>query len=180
MWVRNQGNHPTKHQVLRTGNPENSPHLSLSSPQPLFQFRIVTHYPGTDFKFHQSILHSAIRIFFLNKCQSVYGLTTQNYLKASAGLHKCPCLHIWTPSYPSVPQLQSRTTCSGCMVNLHLHAEHPHTSPFRQSLWSTPWGPSGPDPSTISWATRRLSQLSLFGDPIYNNGIYRIFTYCAK
>ena len=32
---------------------------------------------------------------------------------------------------------------------------------YRQSLWSTPWGPSGPDPSTISWATRRLSQLSL-------------------
>ena len=32
IWVRNQGNHPTKLQVLRTVNPENSPHLSLSSP----------------------------------------------------------------------------------------------------------------------------------------------------
>ena len=32
MWVRSQGNHPTKLQVLRTVNPENSPHLSLSSP----------------------------------------------------------------------------------------------------------------------------------------------------
>ena len=36
-----------------------------------------------------------------------------------------------------------------------------HFSFYRQSLWSTPWGPSGPDPSTISWATRRLTQLSL-------------------
>ena len=32
-----------------------------------------------------------------------------------------------------LPQLQSRTTCSGCMVNLQLHAEHPHTSPFTAS-----------------------------------------------
>lgn len=59
---------------------------------------------------------------------------------------------------------------------------------YSQSLRSTPRGPSGPAPSTISWATRRLSQLSLLllpcaclhGDPIHNNCIYRIFTYCAK
>ena len=34
-----------------------------------------------------------------------------------------------------------------------------HFSFYSQSLQSTPWGHSGPASSTISWATRRLSQL---------------------
>ena len=36
-----------------------------------------------------------------------------------------------------------------------------HFSFYSQSLRSTPRGPSGSAPSTIFWATRRLSQLSL-------------------
>lgn len=63
-----------------------------------------------------------------------------------------------------------------------------HFSFYSQSLWSTPWGPSGPAPSTISWATRNSVNspscspycACLHGDPIYNNGMHQIFTYCAK
>ena len=65
--------------------------------------------------------------FFFNKCQSVYDLTTQNYLKASPGWYKCPCLHIWTPFYPSVPNpsyspeppvLDAWSTCNS-MQSIH-------------------------------------------------------------
>ena len=88
-----------------------------------------------------------------------------------------------------LPQPQSRTTCSGCMVNLHLHVEHPHTSPFTASpcgqllgdpqvlpqvLSSEPQGDSVNSPSCSPYCAY------LHGDPIYNNCLHQRFTYCAK
>ena len=86
------------------------------------------------------------------------------------------------------PQLQSRTTCSGCMVNLQLHAEHPHTS-FTASPCDQLLGDPQVLPRVLSPKLQGDSVNSpscspycacLHGDPIYNNGIYQIFTYCAK
>ena len=88
-----------------------------------------------------------------------------------------------------LPQLQSRTTCSGCMVNLHLHAEPPHTSPFTASPCSQLLGDIQVLPQVLFPELQGDSVNSascfpycacLHGDPIYNNGIYRVFTYCAK
>ena len=87
------------------------------------------------------------------------------------------------------PQLQSRTTCSGCMVNLHLHVEHPHTSPFTASPCGQLLGNPQVLPQVLSSELQGDSVNSpscspycacLHGDPIYNNCLHQRFTYCAK